>query len=74
VIDIPPQKEIKSITTLNFFPIVRITFIMTSIKYIVTKDGFLCSFSGTGEKTGGTYSGEVDISRAGGGGIEVSGE
>ncbi|HEX6152724.1 MAG TPA: hypothetical protein VFZ19_04290 [Solirubrobacterales bacterium] len=28
---------------------------ITGMKYVVTKDGFLCTFSGIGEKSGGTY-------------------
>ena len=34
---------------------------VTGIKYTVTKDGFLCPFSGTGAKTGGTYEQEEEF-------------
>lgn len=37
------------------------TFALTGIKYNVVKDGFLCPFAGTGEKSGGTFSDEVTI-------------
>ena len=44
------------------------------IAYTVTQDGFLCPFGGTGNKTDGKYTGEVTLSRVGGGSIAVSGE
>ena len=34
---------------------------VSSIKYTVTQDGFLCPFGGTGSKTDGTYTGSVTI-------------
>ena len=43
------------------------------IAYTVTQDGFLCPFSGTGNKTGGTYTGDIVMSRVGGGSFSVSG-
>jgi hypothetical protein len=43
------------------------------IAYTVTQDGFLCPFGGTGNKTGATYTGDVVLSRFGGGTAGVSG-
>lgn len=45
---------------------------VTGIAYTVTQDGFLCPFGGTGNKTGGTWTGEQTLSRVGGGSISVS--
>jgi len=47
---------------------------VSNIAYTVTTDGFGCPFSGTGNKTGATYTGHVVISRVGGGNVSVSGE
>jgi hypothetical protein len=44
------------------------------IAYTVTKDGFLCPFGGTGNKTDGKYTGDIVLSRAGGGTIDLGGE
>lgn len=41
------------------YPTVTANANLTAIKYNKTKDGFLCPFSGTGEKTDGTMSGET---------------
>jgi len=48
---------------------------LNSLSYEVTTDGFLCPFSGTGTKFGGTYesTGEIDISAAGSEEIAVVG-
>lgn len=35
---------------------------LTEVHYVVTKDGFLCPLSGTGEKTKGSYSGDATLS------------
>lgn len=45
-----------------------------SVAYTVTKDGLFCPFNGTGNKTDGTYTGDVVVSRVGGGTVAVSGE
>jgi hypothetical protein len=52
---------------------VHITHTEEGIAYTVTQDGFLCPFGGTGNKTGGKYSGGVTLNRVGGGSISVSG-
>ncbi|MEX2105876.1 MAG: hypothetical protein WD810_03155 [Solirubrobacterales bacterium] len=46
---------------------------VTGIAYTVTKDGFLCPFSGTGDKTGGEYksTAAVTMSASGGASIQV---
>jgi hypothetical protein len=46
---------------------------VSNIAYTVTQDGFLCPFGGTGNKTDGTYTGDVVVSRVGGGEVSVSG-
>jgi hypothetical protein len=46
---------------------------VSGIAYTVTQDGFLCPFGGTGNKTDGTYTGDVVLSRFGGGWAGVSG-
>jgi len=46
---------------------------VTKVAYTVTKDGFGCPFNGTGNKTDGTYTGDVVVSRVGGGSVSVSG-
>jgi hypothetical protein len=45
---------------------------VSGIAYTVAQDGFLCPFNGTGNKTGATYTGEVLLSRVGGGSLAVS--
>jgi hypothetical protein len=45
---------------------------VSSIAYTVTQDGFLCPFGGTGNKNDGTYTGDVVVSRIGGGSVSVS--
>jgi hypothetical protein len=47
---------------------------VTNIAYTVTQDGFLCPFGGTGNKTDGKYTGDVLVSRVGGGSVDVGGE
>jgi hypothetical protein len=47
---------------------------VTKVAYTVTTDGFGCPFSGTGNKTDGAYTGDVVVSRVGGGTASVSGE
>jgi hypothetical protein len=70
--------EIKGQTGLNSVPVstsgssVLAKPNVSGIAYTVTQDGFLCPFSGTGNKTGATYTGEVTLSRVGGGSISVS--
>jgi len=46
---------------------------VSGIKYDVTKDGFGCPFSGTGEKTGGTYTqgSSVTVSATNGASIDI---
>lgn len=48
--------------------------LIEGIAYTVTHDGFGCLFNGTGNKTGGIYSGHLVFARVGGGSVEVSGE
>jgi hypothetical protein len=45
-----------------------------NVAYTVTADGFLCPFGGTGNKTDGEYTGDVVVSRVGGGTVDVGGE
>jgi hypothetical protein len=52
---------------------VTVTPNVSGIAYTVTQDGFLCPFGGTGNKTDGTYTGDVTVSRVGGGSVSVSG-
>lgn len=66
------QNGLTTVTTTNVGGSVTVQPEVTGIKMNVTKDGFGCPFSGTGEKTG-TYHGDVLISRVGGGTVEVSG-
>lgn len=44
---------------------------LSSIAYTVTQDGFLCPFGGTGNKTDGKYTGQMTMSRFGGGTASV---
>ena len=72
-LDIPSQNGIEFVTTLNLFGVLRLTFQMSKTKMIVTKDGFGCPFTGTGETTG-SYHGEVSLANTGGGGsVSASG-
>ncbi|HET9396290.1 MAG TPA: hypothetical protein VFO36_09555 [Nitrospiraceae bacterium] len=52
---------------------VTVTPDVSGIAYTVTQDGFLCPFGGTGNKTDGKYTGDVTVSRVGGGSVSVSG-
>jgi Flp pilus assembly protein TadG len=54
-ITISPQGPLSAVSLTNLGTDVSIKDNVASIKYQVVKDGFLCPFNGTGEKTGGTY-------------------
>jgi len=66
------NQGLKSVGTSSPFPNVIAKPNVTGIAYTVTQDGFLCPFNGTGNKTGATYTGEVTLSRVGGGSLSVS--
>jgi hypothetical protein len=46
---------------------------VAGIAHTVTQDGFACPFNGVGNKANATLSGDVVVSRVGGGSISVSG-
>jgi hypothetical protein len=71
-VEIKAQTGLKSVGTTNSGSSVIAKPNVTGIAYTVTQDGFLCPFGGTGNKTGATYTGEVTLSRVGGGSISVS--
>jgi len=55
-IEYGPQENLSAFTFhLDIFPKVKLTIkaALNSLEYTVTKDGFLCPFSGTGEREGG---------------------
>jgi hypothetical protein len=71
-VEIKGQTGLKSVGTTNSGSSVIAKPNVTGIAYTVTQDGFLCPFSGTGNKTGATYVGEFTLSRVFGGSISVS--
>lgn len=52
---IESQFGLASVALVNGFGDILAQANVSGIEYNVKKDGFLCPFSGTGEKTGGTY-------------------
>ena len=54
-VDIPPQTGLKSVAFTNDATDITVKSTTKGITYNVTKDGFLCPFSGTGHKTGAEY-------------------
>ncbi|HST70733.1 MAG TPA: hypothetical protein VLI94_13885 [Solirubrobacterales bacterium] len=54
-VTIGAQGQLSSISTSNSGSHVNAQANVSGIHYTVTKDGFLCTFTGTGGKTGGTY-------------------
>jgi hypothetical protein len=71
-VEIKGQTALEKVTATNSGGSVVVKPAVEKIAYTVTQDGFLCPFSGTGNKTGGTYTGEVTMSRVGGGSVSVS--
>jgi hypothetical protein len=70
--EVKGQTGLKSVGTTNSGGSVIAKPNVSGIAYTVTQDGFLCPFTGTGNKTGATYTGEVTLSRVGGGSVSVS--
>jgi hypothetical protein len=54
-VQIGEQGPLSSISLSNNGNHIQVAFNLANIAYAVTKDGFLCPFGGTGNKTGGTY-------------------
>jgi hypothetical protein len=54
-IDVPEQTGLKSVSLSNVGNHINVKAGVSGITYEVTKDGFGCPFSGTGHKTGATY-------------------
>jgi hypothetical protein len=71
--EIKAQTGLTSAKTTNLASSVTVEPEVAKVAYTVTEDGFLCPFGSTGNKTDGTYSGHVVVSRVGGGSISVSG-
>ncbi|HST69224.1 MAG TPA: hypothetical protein VLI94_06175 [Solirubrobacterales bacterium] len=61
VVDVPPQNNLTGVKFTNNSPWLDIFATAKKIKYNVTKDGFLCPFSGTGEKEGAEYTQESAV-------------
>jgi hypothetical protein len=73
--EIKPQNGLTTVKTENIAGgTVTVLPEVSNVAYTVTTDGFGCPFSGTGNKTDGKYTGDVVISRVGGGTVSVSGE
>jgi hypothetical protein len=72
--EIKDQNGLTTAKTTNSGSSIVLNQEVTGIAYTVTQDGFGCPFSGTGNKTGGQYTGQVTLSRFGGGSASVSGE
>jgi hypothetical protein len=71
-VQVPAQKELKSVTTTNSAGSVTVVPNVEKITMNVTKDGFGCPFPGLGHTTG-TYHGHVTLTPTEGGSISVSG-
>jgi hypothetical protein len=72
-VEVKPQSGLTNVATSNSGSSVLVKPNVSKIAYTVTQDGFLCPFpKGTGNTSDGTYTGEVTISRVGGGSIAVS--
>lgn len=71
--EIKAQTGLTTVKTTNSGGSVVVNPEVSGIAYTVTNDGFLCPFGGTGNKTDGKYTGEVTVSRVGGGTASVSG-
>lgn len=71
--EIKPQIGLTTVNPVNSGTGIILKWQLVGMAYTVTQDGFLCPFAGTGNKTGMTYSGEVTLSRVGGGSAAVSG-
>lgn len=70
--EIKPQTGLTSVKSTNSGSSIILNWQLAGMAYTVTQDGFLCPFSGTGNKTGMSYSGEITQSRVGGGSVAVS--
>jgi hypothetical protein len=71
--EIKAQNSVTTVKTTNSFSRYAIAWELNGLAYTVTQDGFLCPFGGTGNKTDAKYSGEIEMSRVGGGSIAISG-
>lgn len=71
---IGPQNGLTTFATSGALGSLTVNPEISNFTYVVTQDGFLCPFGGTGSKTKGTYSGDVLVTNTGGGTWEVSGE
>ena len=72
-VEIKGQTGLTKVRTTNSGSSIMVRPEITGIGYTVTADGFGCPFAGTGNKSGGTITGELLASRVGGGSISVSG-
>ena len=71
-VQIPTHTGLTKNTMWNNGSHIDMEFNLTGIVYIVTKDGFLCPFGGTGIKTGGTYTQNLYLTyKAGGGSVHI---
>ena len=70
--EIKGQTGLSNVATSNSGSSILVKPSVESVAYTVTQDGFFCPFGGTGNKTDGKYTGEVTISRVGGGSVSVS--
>ncbi len=71
--EVKGQTGLTTVKTTNSGSGILFTWEISKIAYTVTNDGFLCPFNGTGSKTDGQLTGQVTMSRVGGGSISVSG-
>jgi hypothetical protein len=71
-LEIKGQEGLESVGVSNSGSSVLMKPNISGLAYTVTQDGFLCPFGGTGSKTDGKWTGEVTLSRVGGGSIAVS--
>jgi hypothetical protein len=69
--EVKGQTGLKSVRTTNAGSNITQQPEVESITYTVTQDGFLCPFKGTGTKNDGKYTGDIALSRSGGGSISV---
>jgi opacity protein-like surface antigen len=73
--EVKAQTGLTNVAVTNDASDVTITPNVTGIAATVTTDGFLCPFSGTGAKTGGTYKTTSGITgTAASGSLQISGE
>jgi len=73
--EIKPQTGLTTAESTNLAAgTVTVQLNVQKIAYTVTQDGFGCPFTGTGNKTDGSFTGHIVLAKVGGGSVSVSGE